>query len=160
MTPLGATPGGLKLPLRAFEPQMSPPYDSALIQILSLLFLDASSHLYNRGCPSVGPSVGPSVRPSVGGLVTLLSKTGKSMILIANNDASCITSSYNHFIVMRMHRWPYGACLRSFLCSYLVRHVGFFRSCRVGVSGRQVGSSDIAKPTWHLFDSLMDNFPT
>ena len=33
-------------------------------------FLDASSHLYNRTCPSVGPSVGPSVRrlvrPSVG----------------------------------------------------------------------------------------------
>ena len=30
------------------------------------LFLDASSHLYKRVCPSVGPSVGPSVRPSVG----------------------------------------------------------------------------------------------
>ena len=29
------------------------------------LFLDASSHLYKRVCPSVGPSVGPSVRPSV-----------------------------------------------------------------------------------------------
>ena len=33
-------------------------------------FLDASSHLYKRVCPSVrpsvGPSVGPSVRPSVG----------------------------------------------------------------------------------------------
>ena len=27
-----------KLPLRAFEPQMSPPYDSALIQMLSLIF--------------------------------------------------------------------------------------------------------------------------
>ena len=22
-----------------------------------------------------------------------------------------ITSSYNHFIIMRMHRWPYGPCL-------------------------------------------------
>ena len=32
-------PSGLKLPLRAFEPQMSPPYDSALIQMLSLLCL-------------------------------------------------------------------------------------------------------------------------
>ena len=30
-----------------------------------LLFLDASSHLYKRVCPSVGPSVGPLVRPSV-----------------------------------------------------------------------------------------------
>ena len=25
------------------------------------IFLDASSHLYNRVCPSIGPSVGPSV---------------------------------------------------------------------------------------------------
>ena len=37
-TSLGATPGVLKLHLRAFEPQMSPPYDSALIQMLSLIF--------------------------------------------------------------------------------------------------------------------------
>ena len=29
-------------------------------------FLDASSHLYKRVCPSVGPSVGRSVGPSVG----------------------------------------------------------------------------------------------
>merc|ERR1719259_1054259 len=29
-------------------------------------FLDATTHLYKRSCPSVGPSVGPSVRPSVG----------------------------------------------------------------------------------------------
>ena len=29
-------------------------------------FLDASSHLYKRVCPSVGPSVRPSVGPSVG----------------------------------------------------------------------------------------------
>ena len=28
-------------------------------------FLDASSHLYKRVCPSIGPSIGPSVRPSV-----------------------------------------------------------------------------------------------
>ena len=28
-------------------------------------FLDASSHLYMRVCPSVGPSVRPSVGPSV-----------------------------------------------------------------------------------------------
>ena len=26
-------------------------------------FLDATTHLYKRLCPSVGPSVGPSVRP-------------------------------------------------------------------------------------------------
>ena len=29
------------------------------------LFLDASSHLYKRVCPSVCPSVGPSIGPSV-----------------------------------------------------------------------------------------------
>ena len=29
-------------------------------------FLDASTHLYKRLCPSVGPSVRPSVGPSVG----------------------------------------------------------------------------------------------
>ena len=28
-------------------------------------FLDATSHLYKRSCPSVGPSVGPSFRTSV-----------------------------------------------------------------------------------------------
>ena len=58
-------------------------------------FLDASSHLYNRVCPSVGRSVRRSVRPRV----TLLSKTRKMMILIANNDVSCyliIIQSFNH----------------------------------------------------------------
>ena len=30
-----------------------------------LVFLDATTHLYKRSCPSVRPSVGPSVRPSV-----------------------------------------------------------------------------------------------
>ena len=56
--------------------------------------LDASSHLYNRVCPFVGSSVGRSVRR----LVTLSSKTGKSMILIANNNVSC-----NHIIIQSFH---------------------------------------------------------
>ena len=38
-------------------------------------FLDASSHLYKRVCPSVGPSVRPSVGPSVRWSVPLSSKT-------------------------------------------------------------------------------------
>ncbi len=62
---------------------------------VAVSFLDASSHLYNRGCPSVGRSA----RRSVGWLVTLSSITGKSMILIANNDVSCnhiIIQSFNH----------------------------------------------------------------
>ena len=35
--------------------------DDFEIITLSLLFLDASSHLYKRVCPSVHPSIGPSV---------------------------------------------------------------------------------------------------
>ena len=34
--------------------------------LFTVIFLDASSHLYKRVCPSVGPSVRRSVRPSVG----------------------------------------------------------------------------------------------
>ena len=57
----------------------------------SMAFLDASSHLYKRVCPSVGPSVRPSV--------TLSLKTGMTgMILIANNDVSC-----NHIIIKSFH---------------------------------------------------------
>ena len=58
-----------------------------------LLFRCVLASLYE------GLSVRPSVRPSVRGLVTLSSKTGKSMILIANNDVSCnhiIIQSFNH----------------------------------------------------------------
>ena len=77
---------------------------------LLYLFLDASAHLYKRVCASVGRSVGPTVRQSVGvsvrwsvgpsvrPLVTLSLKTGKSMILIANNDVSC-----NHIIIQSFH---------------------------------------------------------
>ena len=45
-----------------------------------LLFLDASSHLYMRVCPSVRPSI----RPSVGGSVTLSSKTREINIFEQN----------------------------------------------------------------------------
>ena len=47
------------------------------------LFLDASSHLYKRPCPSVGPSV----RPSVGWSVTLSSKSMKNGQLRILNDS-------------------------------------------------------------------------
>ena len=43
-------------------------------------------------------SVRPSVRRLVGWLVMLLSKTGKSMVLITNNHVSCI-----HIIVQSFH---------------------------------------------------------
>ena len=41
-------------------------------------FLDASSHLYMRLCPSVGPSVGPLIRRSIGPSVMHSSETCKS----------------------------------------------------------------------------------
>ena len=79
-----------------------------LLKCDNIHFLDASSHLYNRVCPSVRPSVGPSVgwsvRRSVRPRVTLSSKTRK---LIADN---VISSSYDHFIIMRTHCWTYGPC--------------------------------------------------
>merc|ERR1712240_966519 len=68
--------------------------DTGFLLLPCISFLDASSHLYMRVCPSVGPSVRPSVRPSV----TLSFKTGKSMILIDNNDVSC-----NHIIIYSFH---------------------------------------------------------
>ena len=34
-----------------------------IIKLDAKVFLDASSHLYKRVCPSVRPSVGPSVGP-------------------------------------------------------------------------------------------------
>ena len=64
-----------------------------------------------------------------------------------------ITSSYNHFIIMRTHRWPYGPCFWSILCSCRVRDVGFFLPCRVGVSGHLVGSPDMADPTWKVLEA-------
>ena len=64
-------------------------------------------------CPSVGRSVGRLVRP----LVTLLWKIRKIIIfeqIIVGGDTQdkshVITSSYNHFIITRTHRWPYGPC--------------------------------------------------
>ena len=49
-------------------------------------------------CEFYHRSVGRSVGLSVGWLVTLSSKTGKSMILIANNHVSC-----NHIIIQSFH---------------------------------------------------------
>ena len=60
--------------------------------VLASLYEGLSVHPSVR--PSVRRSVGPSVRPSV----TLSLKTGKSMILIANNDVSC-----NHIIIQSFH---------------------------------------------------------
>ena len=45
-------------------------------------FLDASSHLYKRVCPSVCPSVRMSVRPYVRPSITIKEKTPKSVKII------------------------------------------------------------------------------
>ena len=61
-----------------------------LVFVLSLFasigfawFLDASTHLYNRVCPSVGPYVDWSVRPNISPSVT---NYFSSMNLIKNHD--------------------------------------------------------------------------
>ena len=51
-------------------------------------FLDASLHLYNRVCQSVGPSIGPSVGPSI----TLSSKTREIHISELKNAKGGISS--------------------------------------------------------------------
>ena len=49
-------------------------------------FLDASSHLYNRVCPSIRPSVRRSVGPLVGWSVMLSSKSIKDRLLQILDD--------------------------------------------------------------------------
>merc|ERR1711911_410636 len=64
-------------------------------------FLDASSHLYNRLCPSVRPSVGPSVRRSVRPL--RLCKNRVSRLFLAtvrsytetNDQPTCFESHFS-----------------------------------------------------------------
>ncbi len=82
---------------------------------LTSLFLDASSHLYMRVCPSVRPSVGRSVRPSVRPLVgrsRFRQKRENRWFWLQPIMSHAISSSYNHLIIMRTHRWPYGPCLK------------------------------------------------
>ncbi len=65
---------------------------------------------------SVRRSVGPSVSPSVGRW--RFRKKKRKIIIFAQiivvggiqDESHAITSSYNHFIIMRTYRWPYGPC--------------------------------------------------
>ena len=69
-------------------------------------------------------SVFRCVRRSVGPLVTLSLKTRKINIFeqiivrrgILDSKSHVITSSYNHFIIMRTYRWPYGLCCCKLCC--------------------------------------------
>ena len=58
---------------------------------------------------SVRPSVGPLVGRSVGRW-RFCKKQGKIIIFEQIIVGHVITSSYNHFIIMRTHRWPFGPC--------------------------------------------------
>ena len=60
-----------------------------------LFFLDASSHLYKRVCPSVRRSVGPSVRWSVGHAFSI-------------NEENTSHTAYR--TPLRTHRWPDWPC--------------------------------------------------
>ena len=77
-----------------------------------LWVLDATSHLYSWVCPSVGQSVGLLV-----GWWRFCLKTRKiiifeQIIVVGGtlDESHVVTSSYNHFIIMRTHHWPYGPC--------------------------------------------------
>ena len=76
-----------------------------IISVRYLLFLDASSHLIKRLCPSVGRSVGRSVRRW-----RFRQKRENRWFWPKIMRSHIISSSYNHFIIMRTHRWPYGPC--------------------------------------------------
>merc|ERR1711951_309795 len=71
-----------------------------------LIFLDASSHLYKRVCPSVGPSVRPSVRRSVRWLVgDAFVKNKENHYFRANHCSKRYTRqiSFNHVIIQSFH---------------------------------------------------------
>ena len=55
-----------------------------------------------------GLSVSTSVRPSVRG--SRVKKRENRWFWSQIMMSHVITSSYNHFIIMRTHRWPYGPC--------------------------------------------------
>ena len=53
----------------------------ALVKKSTYIFLDASSHLYKRVCPSVGPSVGPSVRYASSNIMQMTHLVARSGLL-------------------------------------------------------------------------------
>ena len=66
--------------------------------------LDASLHLYKTVYPSIGLSVHWSVcHASVNVFQQVKERESQE-------ESHVVTSSHNHFIIMRTHRWPYGPC--------------------------------------------------
>ena len=101
-------------------------------KISYISFLDASSHLYNRVCPSVGRSVRPSVRRSAG------------HAFVKNGKIDTVTSSYNHFVIVSTHRWPYGPYFKALLFSIssgIGRNWSHYWSSKLGDMERLIGPS-------------------
>ena len=66
--------------------------------------LDASLHLYKTVYPSIGLLVHWSVcHASVNVFQQVKERESQE-------ESHVVTSSHNHFIIMRTHRWPYGPC--------------------------------------------------
>ena len=79
--------------------------------------LDASLHLYKTVYPSIGLSVHWSVcHASVNVFQQVKERESQE-------ESHVVTSSHNHFIIMRTHRWPYGPCLWS-NTSHKIRRTG------------------------------------
>ena len=66
--------------------------------------LDASLHLYETVYPSIGLSVHRYV---CHGSVNVFQPVKERE---SRDESHVITSTHNHFIIIRTHRWPYGPC--------------------------------------------------
>ena len=96
------------------------------------LFLDASSHLYNRACPSDGPSVGRSVRPSVGDAFV---KNKGNHCFPANNCRRRYTRqiSCNHIIIQSFnHHEDASLALWALFCLEILKFLDFDKSVTDG----------------------------
>ena len=91
-------------------------YDHSAIlsqdQAKHYFFLVETKRLYMRVCPSIRRSVRRSIRRSVGWWH--FRQKRENRWFWSKMMSHVISSSYNHFIIMRMHRWPYGPCLTRF----------------------------------------------
>ena len=67
------------------------------------------------------------------------------------DESHVITSSYNHFIIMRTHRWPYGPCLA------LVLEFSFFLGQTTNASISNCFTKD-SKPVPRFFQIFGKNF--
>ncbi len=67
--------------------------------------LAASLHVYEKVYPSISPSLHRFVCHAT---VNVFQQVKERE---SQEESRVVTSSHNHFIIMRTHRWPYGPCL-------------------------------------------------